>query len=101
MLVLTRKSGQKLIIANDIEIVILEIRGDAVKIGIEAPKHITIYREEIYEEIKKSNQKAGSEKLSSTGLDLAAQAIGKINPNNPKLPPNNLIKPFLIRPEQE
>jgi len=99
MLVLTRKSGQKLIIANDIEIVILEIRGDAVKIGIEAPKHITIYREEIYEEIKKSNQKASSaEKISSSSLDIAAQVLGKVNP---QIPQKNQAKPFLIRPEQD
>jgi carbon storage regulator len=56
MLVLTRKRGQKLIINDNIEILIIETRGDAVKIGINAPKNVTVYREEIYEEIKKSNK---------------------------------------------
>lgn len=65
MLVLTRKSGQKLIINDNIEIIILETRGDAVKIGINAPKNVTIYREEIYEEIKKSNQQASKNVLVS------------------------------------
>lgn len=58
MLVLTRKTGQKLIIADQIEITILETRGDSVKIGIQAPKNVSIYREEIYEEIRKANQQA-------------------------------------------
>lgn len=55
MLVLTRKKGQKLIINDDIEIIILESRGDTVKIGIKAPKNVSVYREELYDEIKKAN----------------------------------------------
>jgi carbon storage regulator len=58
MLVLTRKKGQKLIINNDIEIVILDSRGDSVKIGVNAPKEVTIFREEVFEEIKKANEQA-------------------------------------------
>jgi carbon storage regulator len=65
MLVLTRKTGQKLIVNDNIEIVILETRGEAVKIGINAPKEVTIYREEIYEEIKKANKQAGANVLIS------------------------------------
>lgn len=55
MLVLTRKTGQKLIINDNIEVVILETKGDSVKIGIKAPRNVSIYREEIYEEVKKAN----------------------------------------------
>ena len=58
MLVLTRKKGQKLIISDNIEITILETRGDTVKIGINAPKHVSVFREEIYEEIKKANKQS-------------------------------------------
>jgi len=75
MLVLTRKPGQKLIIANEIEITILETKGDAVKIGIDAPKHIAIYREEIYEEIKKANRQAASEQAPASALDEAMHLI--------------------------
>jgi carbon storage regulator len=84
MLVLTRKTGQKLIIANDIEITVLETKGEAVKLGIDAPKHISIYREEIYEEIKKANRQA-TEQAQSTALD---QAVSLINPlqNKPDSP---------------
>lgn len=79
MLVLTRKTGQKLIIDNQIEVTILEVKGDAVKIGINAPKHIAIYREEIFEEIKKANQDAsqGSKTAQSTDLDAAMKLMGK------------------------
>ena len=75
MLVLTRKKGQKLIINDNIEVTILETRGDTVKIGINAPKHVTIFREEIYEEIKKANKQAGQE-VSLSELGSAGDMIG-------------------------
>lgn len=55
MLILSRKKGQKLIINDNIEIVIIESEGGIVKLGINAPRNISIYREEIYRELKKSN----------------------------------------------
>jgi len=58
MLVLTRKTGQKLIISDNIEVIILETKGETVKIGINAPKTVPVYREELYLEIKKANQQA-------------------------------------------
>jgi carbon storage regulator len=70
MLVLTRKTGQKVIINNNIEVTILETRGDTVKIGINAPKDITIYREEIYDEIRKTNEQS-RQPLQATDLDQA------------------------------
>lgn len=70
MLVLTRKTGQKLIIGDNIEIIVLETKGDSVKIGIKAPKNITIYREEIFEEIKRANEQATRNVLIAD-LDLA------------------------------
>jgi len=71
MLVLTRKTGQKLIIDNNIEVTILETRGESVKIGIQAPKHIAIYREEIYEEIKKANLESKAQTSGTADLDQA------------------------------
>ena len=58
MLILTRKTNQKLIINDNIEIVILESYKNTVKIGVNAPSDVQIYREEIYNEIKKSNKQA-------------------------------------------
>lgn len=83
MLVLTRKTGQKIIIANDIEVTVLETRGDSVKLGIEAPRHITIYREEIYEEIRKANVQATAQ-AQNVSLQEAIQAVNLMNPSLPK-----------------
>ena len=56
MLALTRKKGEALVLNNDLEITILEIKGDQVKIGIQAPKEVPVYRKEIYLQIQKENQ---------------------------------------------
>jgi carbon storage regulator len=56
MLALTRKKEESIMIGDKIEIKILEIQGDKVKIGIEAPKNVTIYRKEIFLEIQEENK---------------------------------------------
>ena len=48
MLALTRKKGESLVVNNNIEITVLEIRGDQIKIGISAPKNVPVYRKEVY-----------------------------------------------------
>lgn len=58
MLALTRKKGEALVINNNIEITVLEIRGDQIKIGINAPKDVPVYRKEIYLQIQKENAAA-------------------------------------------
>ncbi|ACA30776.1 carbon storage regulator CsrA [Histophilus somni] len=52
MLILTRKVGESLLIGDDISITILNIRGNQVKIGVEAPKEVSVHREEIYHRIR-------------------------------------------------
>lgn len=56
MLALTRKKGESLIINNNIEVTVLEIRGDQVKIGITAPKEVPVYRKEVYLQIQEENK---------------------------------------------
>ena len=56
MLALTRKKGEALVINNNIEITVLEIRGDQIKIGISAPKDVPVYRKEVYLQIQKENE---------------------------------------------
>ena len=56
MLALTRKKGESLVINNNIEISILEVRGDQIKIGITAPKDVPIYRKEVYKQIQEENR---------------------------------------------
>lgn len=58
MLVLSRKANQSLMIGEDIEVVIVECKDGSVKLGIEAPKSVKVYRKEIFEEIKNENKDA-------------------------------------------
>ena len=58
MLALSRKKNEALVVNNNIEITILDIKGDQVKIGISAPKQIPIYRKEVYMQIQESNKAA-------------------------------------------
>ena len=58
MLALSRKKNEAIMINNNIEITVLEIRGDQVKLGIAAPKEIPIYRKEVYIQIQQENQAA-------------------------------------------
>lgn len=58
MLILSRNKGQKIMINDNIVLSVIEINGDQVRIGIEAPPDVMIYREEIYEAIKQQNQHA-------------------------------------------
>jgi carbon storage regulator len=55
MLVLARRLNESIIIGDDIEVVVIDIKGDQVKLGIRAPKRITVHRKEIYEEIQQEN----------------------------------------------
>ena len=61
MLALARKINQSIMIGNDVEITLLEIKGDQIKIGIKAPKNVPIYRKEIYAQIQEENKSAGQE----------------------------------------
>lgn len=58
MLALSRKINESIIIGQDVEITILEIKGDQVKIGINAPKSVPIFRKEIFVQIKEENQQS-------------------------------------------
>ena len=58
MLALSRKKGEAIVINNNIEVTVLEVKGDQVKIGISAPKEVPIYRKEVYLQIQDSNKEA-------------------------------------------
>ncbi|MCR5032486.1 MAG: carbon storage regulator CsrA [Lachnospiraceae bacterium] len=60
MLALSRKKGESIVINNNVEITILEVKGDQVKVGITAPKEVSIYRKEVYLQIQESNQESAS-----------------------------------------
>lgn len=58
MLVLTRKSGQSIVVGNDIVITILDVHRDQVRLGIEAPRTVDVHRQEIFEALQEANRKA-------------------------------------------
>ena len=58
MLVLSRKSGESLVIDHQVEVHILEVKGEAVKVGIDAPRHIAIHRKELVDTVRKANRTA-------------------------------------------
>jgi carbon storage regulator len=60
MLVLARKKGESIIIGDQIEVIVLGVEGDVVKLGIQAPKNVQINRKEVYEAIKQNNREASS-----------------------------------------
>jgi carbon storage regulator len=59
MLVLSRKKNESIVINNDITIVVVEIRGDKVRLGVEAPKEVPVHRREVFDAIQRNNQQAG------------------------------------------
>lgn len=68
MLILTRKIGESLLIGDDVEITVLSIRGSQVKLGVKAPKEISVHREEIYQRIKALAEEAGSSAAENANL---------------------------------
>lgn len=65
MLALSRKKEEAIVINNDVEVVVLEIKGDQVKLGISAPKSVPIYRKEVYLQIQESNK----ESVNAAGIE--------------------------------
>ncbi|MHC2069666.1 carbon storage regulator CsrA [Bremerella sp. T1] len=68
MLVLSRKKNESIVINNDITIVVVEIRGDKVRLGVEAPKEVPVHRREVYDAIKR-NENEQSSADASANLD--------------------------------
>jgi len=73
MLVLSRQRDETIMIGDEIEISVVDIRGDKVRLGINAPTRIAVHRKEVYDAIKRENTDAA--RLGSTDLDTLAQTI--------------------------
>jgi carbon storage regulator len=74
MLVLTRKSNQSIMIGDDIEVSVLAIMGEKVRIGIQAPRDIPVFRNEVYLEIQQERQEAGN--AGRGEVDEALRGLG-------------------------
>ncbi|MGB0372985.1 MAG: carbon storage regulator CsrA [Opitutales bacterium] len=90
MLVLTRKTDEAIVIGNDIEIIVTRVDGENVKLGIKAPREVTIYRKEVLDQIRESNLEAavGAKKPKKQDAKPAAKKPAKAISKSAK----NLLK---------
>jgi carbon storage regulator len=77
MLVLTRKSNQSIMIGDDIEVSVLSIMGEKVRIGIQAPRDVPVFRKEVYLEIQQEQVGAPADGSSRETVDEALDNLGK------------------------
>lgn len=75
MLVLARKTGQSIIINDNIELLVIEVRGDQVRLGIDAPRNIPVHRKELLEQIRAENVEAAAK----TDLDTVSKALNELS----------------------
>jgi carbon storage regulator len=73
MLVLARKVGQSIVINDNITILVIEVRGDQVRLGIEAPRSIPVHRSELLEQIRAENVQAAAQ----TDVEVTSQVLGE------------------------
>jgi carbon storage regulator len=74
VLILTRRVGENVIVGDDITISVIEVRGDAVRIGIQAPQAVSVHREEVYRELQKANQQAAATDDAAIGAMVSELA---------------------------
>jgi carbon storage regulator len=74
MLVLSRKKNESIVINDDITIVVVEIRGDKVRLGVEAPKEVPVHRNEVYEAIRRNQEQAAKGTTEASEADAAGAA---------------------------
>lgn len=77
MLILTRKIDESIIVGDNIKITVIEIQGDSVRIGIDAPRELSIHREEIYQAIRQENRQAVLQAGGAAGLLKQVKGEGK------------------------
>jgi carbon storage regulator len=82
MLVLTRKVDQRIRIGADVEVVVLGIDGDHVRLGIEAPRHIPVLRDELVQDVGEENRRAAAAAVSSTPQQALLQGLAALRAGN-------------------
>lgn len=87
MLVLSRQRDETIMIGDDIEITVVDIRGEKVRLGINAPAHVPVHRKEVYEAIKREGQAAAQAAGQATAPPVESLAKRKHRNDNP--PPTN------------
>jgi len=80
MLVVSRRAGESVVIGDDVTVSVLEVRGDVVRIGIDAPRSVAVHRAELLAQLEKSNQEAASPPADA--VDSLASAIRDRQPKD-------------------
>ena len=83
MLVLTRHANQSIVIGHDIVVTVLEVRGDQVRLGIDAPRDVQVHRQEVFIALQQANQQAAT---SADQLDAALDSLAPPNQPGPQQP---------------
>jgi carbon storage regulator len=91
VLVLTRRAGESIVIGDDVRVVVLDVRGDTVRLGIEAPRSVQVHRAEVYAEVQAANAAANA----AAGADLGSVAdrLQRIARPRPPARPGRPIPP--------
>ncbi len=84
MLILSRKKDESIMIGEDIEVSVVDIKGDQIKLGIKAPRDIKVYRQEVFTAIQRENQAAAKTGTQLPELDLLTQRDTATNSSNKK-----------------
>ena len=101
MLVLSRQRDETIMIGDEVEVTIVDIRGDKVRLGISAPREITVHRKEVYEAIKRENHAAAKvrpEDLSTTGGGAGPRLVGGSVDGEAVRPTIRATSPQAVRP---
>jgi carbon storage regulator len=70
MLILSRRLNEKIVIGDDIVVSVVEVRGDQVKLGIDAPRNVKVFRQEVFDAIQEENKKAAASGLQLPLMDI-------------------------------
>lgn len=82
MLVLTRRAGESIVIGDEVRVVVLDVRGDTVRLGIEAPRSVQVHRAEVYAEVQAANAAA----VSRDDLGSVADRLSRLARPKPRPP---------------
>jgi carbon storage regulator len=81
VLVLSRRAGESVVIADDVVVTVLEVRGDVIRLGIDAPRHVRVHREEVYREVQRANQAAAAASGQEFDLDALRSVLPRPTPD--------------------
>ena len=98
MLVLTRRAGESIVIGDEVRVVVLDVRGDTVRLGIEAPRSVQVHRAEVYAEVQAANAAAVSTTDDLGSVADRLQKLARPRPASRGARPGSPAAPAVPRP---